>query len=264
MITWLQRILVFCATAYLAALAILFVFQDRFIFPAPQERHAPAAGFEAAEITTADGLRLEVHWRAPEEGRPTIIWFHGNAGSSAASANETRTLAREGYGLLLASYRGYGGNPGSPSEQGFYEDGRAAMGFLRAQGVAPNDTIIASNSIGSGTAVQMASEYDHAALVMVAPFSSLRDVAAQAMPVFPVRLLLRRRFENAEKLPAIESPVLILHGDADRVVPFELGQRLSRANPNVTFIPFSGAGHDLSYWQEAQDVQDKWLAEQGL
>ncbi|MEL6530421.1 MAG: alpha/beta hydrolase, partial [Pseudomonadota bacterium] len=217
MSAWLVRILVFTATFYLAALAILFVFQDRFIFPAPQDRHAPAAGFQEAEVTTADGLDLIVHWRPPEEGRPVVAWFHGNAGSLAASANETRTLAREGYGLLLASYRGYGGNPGSPSEAGFYEDGRAAMGLLRAQGVDPDDTIIASNSIGSGTAVQMASEYDHAALMMVAPFSSLTDVAAQAMPIFPVRLLLRHRFENAEKLRGIESPILILHGDADQV-----------------------------------------------
>ncbi len=264
MIAIATRLLVFIATVYLVSLAVLFVFQNRFLFPAPQERHSPAAGFEAVAITTSDGLDLTAHWRAPDEGKPVVVWFHGNAGSLAGSTNETRLLADEGYGLLLAPYRGYGGNPGDPSEDGFYRDGRAAMAFLQSENVAPDRTIIAASSIGSGTAVQMASEHTPAALMLVAPFTSLVNVAADALPVFPVRMLMRHRFANAEKLPDLEMPILVLHGDADEVVPFEQGKALAQTNQAAEFVAFPGAGHDLSYWREAQVTQVEWLAANGL
>ncbi len=260
MIVIATRVLVFVATAYLVALALLFVFQDRFLFPAPQNLQPPAAGFEAVAITTSDGLELTVHWRAPQDGKPVVVWFHGNASSLAGSTYETQLLAEEGYGLLLASYRGYGGNPGNPSEDGFYRDGRAAMAFLQNQGVRQDRMIIAGSSIGSGTAVQMASEHSPIALMLVSPFTSLVDVAADALPVFPVRILMKHRFANAEKLPDLDMPILVLHGDADDVVPFEQGRALSQTNAAADFVAFPGAGHDLSSWREAQLAQVEWLA----
>ncbi len=258
------RILVAAATAYLAVLAILFTFQSTFIYPAPQEAIDPLPGFEAVTLRTADDLALTAHWRPAVEGEATLVWFHGNGGSLAGSAYETRVLAGKGYGLLLAPYRGYSGNPGDPSEEGFYQDGRAAMEFLKAQGVPIDQAIVAGNSIGSGTAVQMASEYDPAALVLVAPFASLADAASDALPIFPVDFLLRDRFDNAAKLPSLTTPILILHGTADTVVPFEQGQRLASRNERTRFIAFEGANHDLSFSRDAQEAQADWLSEMGF
>lgn len=256
-------LLVMVAAAYLAVMAILFVFQERFIFPAPQEVETPGPGFETITLTTSDGLDLDAHYRAAEVtengARPTIVWFHGNGGSLASSAYETRVLAAQGYGLLLVSYRGYAGNPGEPSESGFYRDGRSALDFVRARGVPDDRTIIAGNSIGSGTAVQMAGEYSPAALILVAPFTSLTDAASDAVPIFPVKYLLRHKFDSARKLPALEMPILVLHGTADRVVPFDQGRRLAGTNSGARFIRFEGAGHDLSAWEEAQTAQAEWL-----
>ncbi|MEP3422459.1 MAG: alpha/beta fold hydrolase [Erythrobacter sp.] len=257
------KTLIFLATAYLAVLAILFIFQSRFLFPAPQDRLDPAPGFEAVELTTSDNLDLIAHYRPAVEGRPTIVWFHGNGGSMASSAFETRVLAAKGYGLLLASYRGYGGNPGEPSEDGFYADGRSAMAFIADQGVPNDRLIIAGNSIGSGTAVQMSSEFAPAALILVAPFTSLPDAASDALPIFPVQMLLRDRFDNAAALPALNLPILILHGTADRVVPFDHGRALSMRNDRAEFVRFDGAGHDLSFWREAQQAQADWLMSLG-
>ncbi len=254
------RILTFVATLYLTVLAILFVFQSSFIFPAPQRAYAPQTGFEAVSLETSDGLELTAHWRPPYPGKPVVVWFHGNASSLATSRDETRLLAADGYGLLLAPYRGYGGNPGEPSEQGFYRDGRAALQFLAGKGVEPRETIIAGNSIGSGTATQMASEFDPAALILVSPFSSLPDVVSEALPFFPVRILLRDSFDNASKLPSLRMPILILHGNSDEVVPFELGQRLAQTNDRAEFVPFDDIGHDLSFWREAQEAQLSWLS----
>ncbi len=252
------------STAYLAVLAILFFFQAHFLFPAPQDRMQPRPGFEAVTLTTSDGLQLVAHWRAADAGSPTAVWFHGNGGSLAGSAYETRVLAARGYGLLLVSYRGYGGNPGDPSEDGFYRDGRSAMAFLAAQNVPLSRTIIAAHSIGSGTAVQMASEHPPAALILVAPFTSLPDAVSEALPIFPVNYLVRDKFANAQKLPDLSVPILILQGTADDVVPFHLGEQLAAANAGARFVAFDGAGHDLSVWQEAQDEQAAWLAGLGL
>lgn len=259
-----RRIAVGLMLAYLAVLAVLFVAQRSLIYPAPQERHAPAPGFAAATLQTADGLALQAHWRAPVAGRPTIVFFHGNGGSLAGSTIETRAYAEAGYGVLLAEYRGYGGNPGAPSEAGFYQDGRAAIRFLRAQGITPAQTVIVGHSLGTGTATQMAREFTPAALVLLAPFTSIPDAAAAAMPLVPARVLVRERFDNVAKVPALKMPLLILHGTADTVVPFALGERLAKAAPTATFRPVAGAEHMISHDTGIQDAQIAWLNGLGL
>ncbi|MEM6474776.1 MAG: alpha/beta fold hydrolase [Pseudomonadota bacterium] len=258
------RVIIGVALAYLAAMALLYAFQARFLYPAPQDRHDPAAGFTAVTLNTADGLALNAHYRAPEADQPTVVFFHGNGGSLAAATEETALLTTQGYGALLVSYRGYGGNPGEPSEEGFYTDGRAAMAFLQSQGVTPARTIIMGNSIGSGTATQMATEFEAGALILVAPFLSLPEVVSDALPIFPVSALLKDRYDNAAKVPKLSMPVLVQHGTADRVVPFDHGRALAKAGPTATFQSFEGVGHDLSFNTQAQVAQSEWLVEQGL
>jgi hypothetical protein len=261
---FVRRFAIGLLIAYLAVLATLFFAQRSILFPAPQERISPAEGFTAASLTTQDGLTLQAHWRAPDAGQPSLVYFHGNAGSLGAATVETQVLAARGYGVLLVEYRGYGGNPGAPSEPGFYRDGRAAMAFLAAQGVAPSQTIIAAHSMGTGTAVQMAQEFPPAALILLAPFTTLPDAAAAALPYVPVRWLMRDRFDNLAKVRKLAMPVLIVHGTADPVVPFALGQRLAEASPTATFKPLNGAGHEISFDTGLQAVQAEWLAAQGL
>jgi len=261
---WALRILGALALAYAAAVGGLYAAQDRFIYPAPQTRHAPAPGFAAQTLTTDDGLALQAHWRAPDAGRPSIVFFHGNGGSLALAAQETQGFAAQGYGVLLVEYRGYGGNPGSPSEEGFYRDGRAAMAFLAREGVAPARTVIVGHSLGTGTASQMAKEFAPAALILLAPFTSLPDVAAGAMPFVPARWLVKARFENVAKVPGLTLPVLIAHGTADSVVPFALGERLAKAAPRASFRAIAGSDHMISLEPAVQAVQIEWLREQGL
>jgi len=261
---WALRILGVLALAYVTAVGGLYAAQDRFIYPAPQTRHAPAPGFAGLTLTAEDGLALQAHWRAPEAGRPSIVFFHGNGGSLALAAQETQGFAAQGYGVLLVEYRGYGGNPGSPSEDGFYRDGRAAMAFLAREGIAPARTVIVGHSLGTGTASQMAQEFAPAALILLAPFTSLPDVAAGAMPFVPARWLVNARFENVAKVPGLKLPVLIAHGTADGVVPFALGEQLAKAAPRATFRAVPGSGHMISLEPEVQAAELEWLAAQGL
>ena len=258
------RVILGIAAAYLIALLALYFAQSRFIYPAPQDSHEPAPGFQEVVLRTGDGLELNAHWNPPEAKQPTAVFFHGNGGSLAGATRETQLLAVQGYGLLLVNYRGYGGNPGEPSEQGFYNDGRAAMAFVKGQRVTPDETIIIGNSIGTGTATQMAVEYKPAALILTAPFTSLTDVAADALPIFPVRSLLRDEFNNAQRLADYDGPVLIQHGTVDKVVPYSFGKRLSEVSETSRFETFEGAGHDLSFLEEAQIQQSEWLSAIGL
>ncbi len=264
MAVFLRRLAIGLIVAYLAALAVLFVMQRSLIFPAPQHRHAPASGFVEVMLKPADGLALQAHWRAPQPARAAVVYFHGNAGSLAGSAREAGLLAARGYGVLLVEYRGYGGNPGAPSETGFYADGRAAMAFLVAQDIAPARTIVIGNSIGSGTATQMAREYAPAALILTSPFTSLPDVAGEKLPFAPVNILLRDRFDNLAKVPTLKMPVLVQHGTHDNVVPFAQGKALANAAPMATLQRFEGLGHELSFQAEAQAGQIDWLAAEGL
>ena len=246
----------------LAALSTVFFAQRALIYPAPElsGRNVPD-GMLPAILQTEDGLSLDAAYRPATASLPVIVFFHGNGGSIAGAAAATEQLGAPGYGLLLVEYRGYGGNPGSPSEAGLYDDGRAALAWLGGQGVSRDRIVLIGNSLGSGVATQLASEGKAAALILISGFSSLTDVAGRHYPWAPVRLLLRDRYDNLTKLSRVHAPVLILHGARDTLIPIEHGERLAAANPRSTLVRVEGAGHDLAHWPVSQVRIAKWLVQ---
>ncbi|MEP1421519.1 MAG: hypothetical protein ABJK59_07095 [Erythrobacter sp.] len=260
----LMRLLGFGAIAYLAVLTVLFVFQSRLIYPAPQTQSALPKGFEEVVIATGDGLHLRSFYRAAVTGQPTLVYFHGNSGTLAGAKVATEPFAEAGVGLLLLEYRGYAGHGGEPGEEGFYRDGDAAMAWLQRQGVAADLTIIRGNSLGTGVAAEMALRHQPAALILTAPFASLPDVAADKLPLFPVRLLMRDTFDNAAKLPKLSMPILIQHGTADQVVPFEQGLAVSRTNPAIEFQRYERSGHGLAFERVSGEARVQWVRGLGL
>lgn len=244
-----------------AATALLYTQQRRLIFPAPsQYPQAPPPGFRLVHTQTDDGLRLSAFYRAAQPGRRTILFFHGNGDNLLGAIEATREFAANGNGLMLAEYRGYGGNPGSPGEAGLYRDGDAAMRWLAAEHVAARDVIIVGNSIGSGPATEMALRHDVAALMLVSGFSSLPDVVGEAMPFVP-RWLARDRFDNVGKLARVRAPVFLMHGDADTLVKPANLARLRRARPDATAVLVPVAGHELAYTAAAQAILQQWVAQ---
>lgn len=245
---------------YAVIAGALFAGQRALIFPAPSSFPPVPAGYEQVTFRTADGLNLAGVWRAPSAGMPVALFFHGNGDSWAGGAEAVSSLAAAGYGVFLPEYRGYGGNPGSPSEQGFFGDGRAALRWLTERGVKPDDVVLIGNSIGSGTAAQLAVERHHAALILVSPFTSMPDVVAEKLPWLPARWLVRDAFDNAAKLGQIRAPILILHGTADALIPAAHSQKLLIANPAARLILVPDKGHELAYLPEAGTIQVHWLA----
>ena len=256
-------VLISASAVYLSLNGALYVFQRRLVFVPLGEPGAPAEAdvpdMRVVRYETADGLMLE-GWFKPPAGRATIVYFHGNAGHFGERAFKARYFMDRGYGFLLASYRGYAGNPGRPSEAGVYRDGRAALDFLAGEGIAPADTVIYGESLGTGVASQMACEHDAAALVLEAPFSSLVDVAARHYWWTLARWAVRDRFESVRRIADIGMPLLIVHGGRDRVVPLKFGKRLFAAAlepKELRILP--AAGHADLYDFGAAEIVDEFI-----
>ena len=153
---------------------------------------------------------------------------------------KVRAYLNAGLGVLLTTWRGYSGNPGTPTEDGLYADGRAARAFLRTRGCGDARQILYGESLGTGVAVHLAREAPPAALVLEAPFSSVVDIASGRFPLLPVRLLIVDRFDSAAKIGMVAAPVLIVHGERDRTIPVRLARKLfkrAREPKEAVFIP---------------------------
>lgn len=257
---WAAGLGILCGVAYLAITAFLYSQQTRLIYPAPDMVSPLSAGFEDVVLTTSDGLELRSFYRVAQDGKPTAIYFHGNGGTLYGSVVATEQIAAAGYGLLLVEYRGYGGNAGSPSEEGFYADGRAALAFLKDRGIAEADTVLMGNSIGTGTAVQLATEITPKALLLTAPFTSLPDVASEVLWWLPARLLIRDTYDSKSKLADVTAPVLVLHGSVDELIPYTQGEQLAATSTGAEFQLFDGEGHNLIFTPSVQAAQVEWLA----
>jgi uncharacterized protein len=235
--------------AYLMVLAYLYVFQRQLLyFPDRSRPHLGAVaqlGAREVLLTTADGLSLLSWYLPPREGRPVILYFHGNGGSIGGRADRMQRFGHEGYGVLLAEYRGYGGNPGAPTETGLFDDARAASDFLRREGIAAGRLVLYGESLGSGVAVHLATTQPIAALILESPYTSVGALAQYHYPYIPAGLLIWDRFDSLSRIGEVKAPVLILHGGHDRIVPDRFSRALLAAAPEPKESWFApDAGHE--------------------
>jgi hypothetical protein len=211
----------------------------------PELGELAALGVREITLKTADGLSLLSWFLAPREGRPVIAYLHGNGGHIGYRAGRLRWFARNGYGVLMVEYRGYGGNPGTPSEAGLIADGAAALDFLDGEGIAPNRLVIYGESLGSGIAVPLAAQREVASLILEAPFTSVAEVAQYHYSFMPASALVRDRFDSLARIGDVKAPILILLGERDRVVPLRFGRALFDAAPEPKELWLAQeAGHE--------------------
>ncbi|MGH9314986.1 MAG: alpha/beta hydrolase [Vicinamibacterales bacterium] len=215
-------------------LLLIWLGQRRLIyFPFGEVSSPAAAGLpdaEAVTFATDDGLTLG-GWLVPGAmpRRPvTVIVFNGNAGNRTFRAPLAAGLAERGISTLLFDYRGYGGNPGSPAEEGLASDARAARRYVALR--AGSDRIVYfGESLGSGVAVRLATEQPPSALILRSPFTSLTDTGRYHYPFLPVGLLLGDRFASIDRIRNVRCPLLVIAADRDSVIPSAQSRRLFEA-----------------------------------
>ncbi|HEX4893910.1 MAG TPA: alpha/beta fold hydrolase [Hyphomicrobiaceae bacterium] len=254
------------AFAYALIVLAAWLGQRRLMY-APDTTRVPPAAAGLADVVehmldTPDGARLVVWRRQAQPGRPTILYFHGNAGNLADRGGRLGRYGHLGYGLAALSYRGYGGSTGSPSEASNVADARLLYDKVIGEGVKPQDIVLYGESLGSGVAVQLAAKHPVGALVLDAPYTSIVDVAVKAYPFLPVRPLLLDRYESNRLIQGIKAPLLILHGALDRVVPAAMGSALHEiaADPKKLVLFPRGGHSDLDDHGAVSEV-DRWLSE---
>ena len=234
---------------YAGFVALLFFFQRSLMYH-PSDAHLDPKRFDlpemsVIELATDDGLILQSWYKQAENKLPTILFLHGNAGHIGYRSWKVKPLLNAGYGLLLLSYRGFGSNPGKPTEQNLYLDAKAALGYLQRQNVTVENIVLYGESLGTGVAVEIAQNRKFAGMILEAPYTSMTDTAARHYPFMPVRKLLKDRYESASKITNFTAPLLIIHGEKDTIVPFELGRRLyETANEPKRLLPLKYAGHN--------------------
>jgi len=229
---------------YITILAFLFFFQRQLQYVPMGKIEKVATNFQEKILTTEDGVEILSWFKAPQKSQKIILYFHGNAGNLGDRAPKFETFANGGFGVMAISYRGYFGSNGKPSEAGLINDARAAFKYLLDLGYLPKDIILYGESLGSGVAVQMASKFDVAALVLEAPYSSIVSVAKQSYWFVPVSLILKDKFESIKFAPKINAPTLVIHGNFDRIVSISEGKKLyQEIKVKKKFIEVQGAGH---------------------
>lgn len=212
----------------------------------PGSRLPPAPdGVTVVTTTTEDGLVL-TGWltrRNPDE--PLLLVFHGNAGTVADRLPLAEALRPHGIAVLLTGYRGYGGNPGRPSEEGFAQDAVAWQSWTRANHDGPPAYF--GESLGAAVATRLALTHPPAALVLRSPFTSLADVGRVHYPWLPLRALLRDRFEVTERINQVTAPVLVVAGGADEIVPAGQSRAVfEEATEPKLWLEITGADHNDS------------------
>lgn len=250
--------LLFAAACYAALVAVMYVAQRSLLFPgAAMGTGAPPAlpaWGESVLIDTPDGETLHALHSPARDERPTVLFFLGNADSIDHYSFLADALSLNGVGLLAASYRGYGGSTGRPSEPGLLADGLAAHEWLSASG--QNRVIVLGQSLGSAVAVHVAAERPTRGAIFVSAFDSALALARSFYPFLPVGPLIRDPFRSDLRIADATQPKLFIHGDRDEVIPISFGRALFESAPEPkTFRVYEGFGHN-DLWSKAlmQDV----------
>lgn len=258
---FLWTLLVLLVGGYVLLVVVLAATQRDIIYHPSKQTAEPAdAGLDEmvpVPVRAADGV-VVTGWYAPPGNpqRPTVVLFHGNGGAIVHRARKARHFLNLGYGMFLAEYRGYGANPGRPSEDGLYADARAVLTWLAARGVPGSRLVLYGESLGSGVAVQMATEHEVAALVLEAPFTRLPALAPPYIPEPLAEVLMADRYDNLAKIGSLAVPVLVAHGEDDIVVPVGMGRALLAAaasSPVAEGVFPPMAGHH-NIWELAAEA----------
>lgn len=249
---WLLYISGTMLALYLVLVGYVYAFQSKLVFfpnvPGRAVTATPAEiglAFEEVRIAPANGLALHAWFVPAAPGATTVLVCHGNAGNISHRLDLLGMFHELGLAVLLFDYRGYGQSEGMPSEQGTYEDARAAWDYLtQVRRIPAASIVIFGESLGAPVAAHLAQTVSPGGLIVTSAFTSAPDLASTFYWYLPVRWLARIQYPTAEYISRVRAPVLVIHSREDEIVPFSHGEALYRhaAEPKA-FLEIRG-GHD--------------------
>lgn len=255
----MKRVIKGLIVSYVIVLIALFLGQRDLVFKPRGDIDSPAhyglQGYDEVILQTVDSLNLKAWYSKPEKSKKAILFFMGNADELSNYVMFFTQLRAADIAVLGVCYRGYCGNEGRPSEQGLYADVDAALEFLRKD-FADEDIIAVGRSLGSGAAVNLAHKNSLGGIVLISPYTSLPNVAADIYWYMPVRWMMHDKFANIDKIAAVDAPVLIIHGDEDRLIPISHSIALNaRIKSQKQLSIYKGATHnDINFTRVAEDI----------
>jgi len=235
-------LLIFILT-YFFILFSTYIFQRNLLYHPTENNYSGdkiSVDVEKIKIRTQDNIEL-VSWYHKKNlnNYKTILFLHGNAGSLENRVHKINHFRDMNVNFLIIAWRGFSGNEGKPTEKGLYEDARSAVRWLKSNGVKENNIIIYGESLGTGVATEIAQNKKFAGVILESPFTSMIDAGKDKYPYLPVRLLLKDKYESDKKIKNVKSPVLIMHGKVDNIVPFHMGKKMYELANEPKYYYFS-------------------------
>ena len=241
----MKKLLIIAVTLYCAAFAALVLVQNKLIYPFDPTHVQPELRITEFKLVTTDDETLIV-WVAPPHGdQPTILYFHGNAGNLASRAQRFDRMIDRGYGLVALGYRGSSGSTGAPNQSRLRADSALVHKVLDRFAGDANKLVFYGESLGTTVAIHLAARHQPDAIILEAPFTSLKTLAREAMPYFPTGIGLNDTWDSLSQMPKITAPLLVMHGTADAVVPYDHSQKIfaAAASKQKSFHSVDGLGH---------------------
>ena len=224
------EIIVGILAIYTLVLILLFIFQRNLMYHPDENNYFGdklEINIEKVKINTSDNINLLAWFHKKDLKKfKTIVYFHGNAGKLENRIHKLNHFKDMKVNFLIIAWRGFSGNEGKPSEEGLYEDGNSSIRWLKNLGLTEKDIIIYGESLGTGIATEIAQNKNFAGLILETPFTSMIDAAKNFYPYIPVDLILKDKYKNDEKIKNINIPILVMHGEADQIVPFWMGKKI--------------------------------------
>ena len=216
--------------------------------------------FETINFKTSDNFELKGWFHLKNSNKKTILFLHGNAGNLDNRIDKLNFLGNMDINFLIISWRGYSGNPGNPSETGLYKDALGGIEWLNKKGISNDRIILYGESLGTAITTEVAQNENFAGIILEAPFTSMVDMGQKIYPIFPVRFLLKDKYESKNKIKNIKSPILVLHGRKDKIVPFYMGEKIFEMANSPKFKYFTDLDdHMMNFDDELIDKIDLFI-----
>ncbi len=216
--------------AYFVVVVFIYFYQRNLLYHPSENNYQNDEikfDYEEVNIEVENEIKLK-SWLINKDFKKlkTLLIFHGNAGDLSNRIYKLNELNKLRINILLISWRGFSGNNGSPTEKNLYKDAEAAIKWLNKKNVSNSQIVLYGESLGTGIAVEMGKKNDFNSIILESPFTSIENSAKIYYPYLPVKYLLKDRYDTINKIKMVKSPIMIMHGEKDDVVPFSMGKKL--------------------------------------